>query len=83
MIQPIRQTELELYKEYPYIAAWNNYLHRHSFYIIQQIRWAKEEAAPADSIYRDDTGRWVTFEGCKNQDAVIFMGKYVSILIQE
>jgi len=81
-IQPITKTEIELYQKYPYIAGWSTYLRRSSWDIRQVIGLAQEENAPYNSIYRLPDG-WVTFDECKNQDAKIFIGKYVSILTQE
>ena len=81
-VQPIRQTEIDLYKTYPYIAGWGTYLDRSSWDIRQVIGLAQEEGAPYDSIYRTPDG-WVTFDQCRNDYAKIYIGKYVSILTQE
>lgn len=80
----VTQDQLKRYREFPYIAAWGSFLGSEPYYIIQQIREARYDNAPKNSIYKDTTtDEWVTFDDCRNQSAKVYIGKYVSILINE
>lgn len=61
--------EAKLMKEYPYIVAWGQMMGSYRYYVVNQVRQAKEDNAPPRAVYKNKdhaeskTG-WVTIDEC-------------------
>ena len=47
---------------YPYIVAWGRLMGSAQYYVMDQLRLAKMEHAPATAIYRTAAGTWRCLE---------------------
>ncbi|HEY6020210.1 MAG TPA: hypothetical protein VIY48_10000 [Candidatus Paceibacterota bacterium] len=46
--------------DYKYIRAWGKIMSHHKYLVLSQVEKALAENAPADAIYRQQDGTWVT-----------------------
>jgi hypothetical protein len=60
--------------DYRYIRLWGQMLKSSDSYIKGEIRRAKEEGAPEDSIYESSDGEWVTVRDIQNPEVLRRLG---------
>lgn len=61
-------------EDYPYIRRWGRLLRSFEYYITLQVERARREHAPANAVYRDMDGHWVTTDQIENAYARGYLG---------
>jgi len=54
--------------KYPCIALWGGVMGSYPYYIREQMHIAELDNAPADAIYKQDSGEWARLSTMANQE---------------
>jgi hypothetical protein len=69
-----RKLLMEARKQYPYIVKWGELMASYPYYIIDQVRAARSDAAPTNAVSRNQDGTWFTTDEVRNPASRKFLG---------
>ena len=63
--------------DYIYIRAWGQMMNSMEYYIRGEVDKARREKAPADAIYKNHDGKWVTYATIARDDTRALLDRLV------